>query len=492
MTGGPGSTARGEQSSDGPDFRRTVILLEGRTQPGQDMFIRGGLDHQQAEALLGRQCSSSNYDCALPIRHLNLRNAATQGWKTGDDHLDWYGPEPLQQVAADGVAAVGTPADWTTNYWPVAWGAERRVEVDGYGVEPFNRFGMHYWMVDVEMDCSAAFHVGDERWFELKSYISNGPGWEPDVHQPGTPYPSINHLAQCGMLNVFRYGEGEAHFLPLSLSDDPFIVGAADVAYSNDGKERTAQLLDMLAPSAAAIFVAGDNIQGTPKNEWEAAQEFQEWFAPTWGRHKDKIRPAPGNHDFKVAYGKAYFDYYGPVAGDASQGYYSYDVGDRWHVVVLNSNNAYISGRWPAELDWLRQDLEAHRGRHVFAYWHQPRFSSGEHGNNATFRAYWDILAQYHADVIVNGHDHHYERFARQSSDGQRDDANGIRQFIVGTGGMNMRKIPSQAANSEVRQTGTWGVLKMTLHESWYEWVFIPAAGGSFVDTGSTFCHPVL
>jgi hypothetical protein len=481
--------SKSRAASELEDFRRTVVFIQADTVVGQDMFLRGGLDEGQASTLLGRNCTSTNFECAIPIRHLNHSNANTEPWKVNDNYLDWYGREPGQDGAYNGQRAEGSAVDWTTNFWPKFWGVEHTVEVHGHGVTPLNRFGIGYWMLDVEMDCAKALPLGDARWFEVKSYISNGPGWEKDVQQWGAPFSSGNHFAQCGMLNVFRRGVSEAHILPLEVYEDPYIVGASDIAYDNDGKWRTADLLDELAPAAAAVFTAGDNLQGTPRNVDDARWQLANWFAPSWGRHKSQIRPAAGNHDFMVAYGQAYFEYYGSAAGDPGQGYYSYNVGDYWHVVVLNSNNAYISGRWPAELDWLRQDLEAHRGKHVLAYWHQPRFSSGTHGSDARFQAYWDILANYRAEIVVNGHDHHYERFAQQTPSGWRDDANGIRQFIVGTGGMNMRSIPTVASNSELRQTGTWGVLKLTLHESWYEWVFIAAGDGRFVDSGSTFCH---
>ncbi|MBU2983887.1 alpha-amylase [Saccharophagus degradans] len=184
-----------------PPASRTVIFVYGQTQAGQDMFIRGGIDHGYAAANLGKNCTSSNYECAIPIIHNNLNNATTAGWKANDNYLDWYGVEASQSSAAEGSAA-----DWTTNVWPSSWGAERTVAVDGYGVTPLNVYGQHYWMLDVEMDCSATVNG----WFELKTYISNGPGWEADVNQSGTPYASGNHFAQCGKINVFSRGSSNA------------------------------------------------------------------------------------------------------------------------------------------------------------------------------------------------------------------------------------------------------------------------------------------
>lgn len=177
------------------DWQRTVVFIEGQTQTGQDMFIRGGIDHGYAQSHLGLTCTEQNLLCAIPIRHLNLRSTTTAPWKANDTVLDWYGKEAGQPSAVQ-----GSPLDWTTNLWPTSWGTKRTVAVDGYGETPLNLWGSHYWMFEVEMDCSKTVNG----WFEVKSFISNGPGWESDVSQPGAPYASGNHFAQCGKLNVFR------------------------------------------------------------------------------------------------------------------------------------------------------------------------------------------------------------------------------------------------------------------------------------------------
>ncbi len=196
------------KKSDTPtEWKRTVILIEGQTSSGQDMFIRGGIDHTYAANNLGRDCTATNYECAMPIRHNNLRNATTAPWKANDNYLDWYGAESAQSSVAEGSAA-----DWTTDVWPSDWGTERTVAVDGYGVEALNVYGPHYWMLDVDMDCSKAV---DGVWFELKTFISNGPAWEADVAQPGAPYASGNHFAQCGKVNVFKRGVSD----PVSIHD---------------------------------------------------------------------------------------------------------------------------------------------------------------------------------------------------------------------------------------------------------------------------------
>jgi len=180
-------------------WERTIVFVFGETVDGQDMFVRGGIDHNHASSALGRNCTAENLECAIPIRHRNVLNATTAPWKQGDEHLDWYGLEPAQN------GGEGSPLDWTINQWPADWGAIRRLDVDGFGETSLNRWGAHYWIMDVDMDCEATANG----WFELKTFISNGPGWENDVSQPGAPWASGNHFAQCGKLNVFRRGESQ-------------------------------------------------------------------------------------------------------------------------------------------------------------------------------------------------------------------------------------------------------------------------------------------
>lgn len=178
------------------DWQRTVIFVQAQTQSGQDMFIRGGIDHTYANSNLGRNCQTTNFECALPIRHNNLRNTTTAPWKTNDNHLDWYGVEAGQSATAE-----GTAMDWTTNIWPGSWGALKTVATDGFGEEPLNIWGEHYWMLDVDMDCSKTANG----WFELKAFVKNGQGWENNISQTGTPYTSPNHMAQCGKINKFDF-----------------------------------------------------------------------------------------------------------------------------------------------------------------------------------------------------------------------------------------------------------------------------------------------
>lgn len=208
-----------EAPEQNDEMRRTVVFMRAETQPGQDLFLRGGIDHEAA-ASRGIACTNGdgtpNYKCALPIVHLNLKNPTTNPWKVGDKTLDWYGQEATQTGASQGLLPQGTAADWTTHAWPQEFGPLKTVEKDGYGVEPLNTFGLHYWMLDVMMDCSKAYAAADgTKWFEVKSFVTNGPGWEPDVQQAGAPYGSPNHFAKCGMANVFERGSNAATFVDL-------------------------------------------------------------------------------------------------------------------------------------------------------------------------------------------------------------------------------------------------------------------------------------
>ena len=266
---------------------------------------------------------------------------------------------------------------------------------------------------------------------------------------------------------------------PPAASEDVVFVGAGDIANCDllSGARATATLLDGIE---GTIFTLGDHAyaQGTKA-------EFKECYEPTWGRHKARTRPTPGNHDYMTDRGRPYFDYFGAAAGSPKLGYYSFDLG-AWHIISLNSS---VPGGVPAQAKWLREDLAAHPVDCVLAYWHEPVYSSGPHTPEQTMHGLWSILYKAGADVVMNGHDHLYERFAPQDDRG-RPDAAGIRQFIVGTGGGGVYAFGRVAANSEVRNNTTYGVLKLTLSPGRYAWEFVPMAGSQFRDSGSAACSP--
>jgi hypothetical protein len=258
------------------------------------------------------------------------------------------------------------------------------------------------------------------------------------------------------------------------------LVGAGDIAScGEEGAELTARLLDTIP---GTVFTTGDNAypDGT-------AGDFSECYAPTWGRHRDRTRPAPGNHDYHTTDAEGYFDYFGSAAGTAGQGYYSYDLGG-WHIISLNSEIDMDTGS--AQEEWLRTDLGAHPGRCTLAYWHKPRFSSGSrHGSSGSPAPLWEALYESGAEVILNGHEHLYERFAPQSPDGSLDRERGIQQFIVGSGGASPYGFSTPLPNSQARNDSDLGVLKLTLYPEGYTWEFVPTEAGGFADTGAAPCH---
>jgi hypothetical protein len=270
---------------------------------------------------------------------------------------------------------------------------------------------------------------------------------------------------------------------PPPSAGNPVLVGAGDIAScSSSGDEATAELLDGIP---GTVFTAGDNAY-----ESGTATEFANCYDPTWGRHKARTKPTPGNHEYNTAGASGYFGYFGAAAGDPSKGYYSYNLGD-WHVVALNSVCHEVGGCGATSpmVTWLKNDLAANPKTCTIAYWHHPLFSSGSIGNHPSMRPTWDVLYAGNADVVVSGHDHNYERFAPQRPDGTLDRARGIREFVVGTGGGTLYTFKNIQPNSEVRNAGTYGVLKLTLNPTSYEWQFVPVAGQSFTDSGSTSCN---
>ena len=256
-------------------------------------------------------------------------------------------------------------------------------------------------------------------------------------------------------------------------------VGTGDIAdCTSSGDEATANLLDGITGS---VFTLGDNVypNGT-------LTEYNTCYNPSWGRHKARTYPSPGNHEYNTPGGAGYYAYFGAAAGDPATGYYSFELG-AWHVIVLNSNIARDVNS--AQVQWLRADLTANTRACTIAYWHHPRFSSGfEHGNDTSVQTFWDLLYEFNADVIMGGHDHDYERFAPQTPGAIADNARGIREFVVGTGGKSLYDKGTLRANSQVFYNGTAGVLKLTLYEGGYNWQFVPVSG-PFSDTGSGSCH---
>jgi hypothetical protein len=280
-------------------------------------------------------------------------------------------------------------------------------------------------------------------------------------------------------------------------SGGPVIAAAGDIACSPDSRtyrggagapdscrqQTTADLVAGINP--VAVLVLGDN-----QYESGTLNNYQTVYASTWGRFKSITYPAVGNHEYLTQRAAGYYDYFGSTAGPSGLGYYSFDIG-KWHLIALNSSCSAVHGCGfgsPQE-QWLKQDLASHNNTCVLAYWHQPRFSSGYHGNDAKYDAFWQDLYAAGADLVLNGHDHDYERFAPQNPNGLPDPTRGIREFIVGTGGENHRPFAETRLNSEVRNNDTFGVLKLTLNPGSYAWQFVGQQGSTFSDSGTGTCH---
>jgi len=255
-------------------------------------------------------------------------------------------------------------------------------------------------------------------------------------------------------------------------------VGAGDIADCNrPGSELTAKLLNTID---GTVFTTGDNAY--PNG---STSDYRDCYAPTWGRHRGRTRPTPGNHEYGSPNAAPYFDYFGSNAGPAGQGYYSFNLGS-WHVIALNSEIFARAGS--AQERWLRSDLAANRTQCTLAYWHRPLFSSGPHGVNPDMQDLWRALYEFDADVVLGGHDHLYERFAPQDPDGRSDPTRGIRQFVVGTGGAAAYASQFARPNSEAQGTDL-GVLALTLAAGSYRWEFVPVEGASYRDYGTSSCH---
>jgi acid phosphatase type 7 len=295
-----------------------------------------------------------------------------------------------------------------------------------------------------------------------------------------------------------------AAIVPLSASQamaqDPVIAAAGDIACDpadpgyNGGngtadrcqQKATSDLL--VAGGLSAVLMLGDMQYDSP-----TAANIAAVYHPTWGRVKSITRPVIGNHE---GAGTGYFNYFNGVgvndgpAGQRGRGYYSFDLGG-WHLVALNSECTQVScGAGSIQEQWLRADLAAHPAMCTLAYWHTPRYSSGHDGSHVTLHPFWKALSDAGAEIVLSGHSHNYERFAPLDVNGTRTASGGMRQFVVGTGGAFMTGgLSNPLGASEVVQNNTFGVLKLTLHPTSYDWQFVPIAGGSFTDSGSGGCN---
>lgn len=285
----------------------------------------------------------------------------------------------------------------------------------------------------------------------------------------------------------------------VALAGATVMIGAGDIAVcGTSGDEATGAMVDSVLKADSvekvenAVFTAGDNAY--PSGAEGPSNIFARCFNSSWGskRIMQSIHPSPGNHDFDNTRGAGYYKYFGDRAGPPGKGYYSYDIGD-WHVVSLNSEivvDPATVAQANAQEDWLRQDLKDHSKPCTLAYFHRPLFSSGDfHGPTPEVQGLWDILYEAGVDLVLNGHEHHYERFLPQTPSGVADSVKGIEEIIVGTGGGERRGLRYPlAANSAAQVHGYWGVLKLTLGAGEYRHAFLDI-GGRVWDRGGRKCH---
>jgi alkaline phosphatase len=284
----------------------------------------------------------------------------------------------------------------------------------------------------------------------------------------------------------------------VALTGAAILIGVGDIAACDSrGDELTAVIVDSVlkADSVAqvenAVFTLGDNAY--PDG---SAQNFARCFTPSWGdpakRIMRTIRPSPGNHEHLTYDAAPYYEYFGKNAGSPSKGYYSYDVGE-WHAIALNSeivvNGLFSDAERTAQLEWLAQDLKDNPKKCTVAYWHHPRFSSGWHGSDRRLASFWSILYDAGVDLVLSGHDHHYERFHPQTPTGVADSARGIVQIVAGTGGGEIRGLRDPLVpHSAARVQGHFGVVKLTLGAEEWRSAFLATNGGVYDASGGK-CH---
>ena len=259
------------------------------------------------------------------------------------------------------------------------------------------------------------------------------------------------------------------------LRESVVLVGAGDISScDNDNDEATAKLLDNIR---GTVFVLGDNVYVDA-----TYSDFTNCYHPTWGRHKDRTKPVPGNHEYFTTEAAGYFRYF-----DNIPSYYAYDLGD-WRIYALNSEIDVSSTS--AQIQWLKNDLAENSRLCVLAYWHTPLWSTRyEDGSDATYETLWGTLHDAGAELVINGHVHNYERFKEMNPDGVAASP-GLREIVVGTGGVNHDQyVGTSLSTSEVYNSSTYGVLKLILSPTNYSWEFIPVPEQSFKDSGRTDCH---
>ncbi|MER7504893.1 discoidin domain-containing protein [Nonomuraea pusilla] len=381
--------------------------------------------------------------------------------------------------------------DLTTTRWASAEGSDPQwIRIDLGAVRHLSRVVLHW---EAAYGKEYAIQVSDDAstWTTVHTTTS-GDGGVDDLAVSG----SGRYVRMYGTKRGTPYGYSLWEFqvygddgssptpTPTVTPGGAFTVAAAgDIAAqctassSSCAHPKTAAQVEAMNP--AFVLTMGDN-------QYDDARltDFTNYYDKTWGRFKSKTRPAAGNHETYDPAGvyAGYKSYFGSLATPQGKTYYSFDHGD-WHFVALDSNDLDS-----AQLTWLKADLAANTKRCVAAYFHHPLFSSGEHGNQPASRPAWQALYAAGADLVLNGHDHHYERFAPQNPDGKAD-ANGIVEVIGGMGGADPYNIENVQPNSQKRLKDVYGVLKLNLAPTSYSWQLV-GIDGAVKDTSPTYtCH---
>jgi hypothetical protein len=363
---------------------------------------------------------------------------------------------------AGGTYSLMNNTSWTES--AVTWNAQPAI--DGVALGALGSVARNAWY---EIDVTGKIAAGGI--ISIGGSSSNTNGADFDSRETGTTAPQL----------VIETGTTTPTTPPPTTAPagDPVLVGAGDIATSGSGDSATAALVNAIP---GTVFTMGDNVYNSG-----TAGEFNSYYNPTWGQFKARTKPAPGNHDYVTSGASGYYGYFGTLAGPSGRGYYSYDLGN-WHIVSLNSEVSMASGS--AQHSWLTADLDASSKPCTLAYWHKPLFTSGaNHAPETATRPLFQVLYDHNADVLVTGHNHQYERFAPMNPSGTADNARGIREFVAGMGGADHYSFGSIQPNSQVRNSDTFGVVKFTLHSNSYDWTFVPEAGKSFTDSGTTNCH---
>ena len=406
---------------------------------------------------------------AFQVRAVDKTNTAS----------DWAASDPVwMQVAQEDDSAVSLSSGWQTTKNSAAFGGWRAdtthsgetatFTFDGSEVAWIGRLGPNEGSVQVEIDGMDPASLNLHR---------NSASNRRVVFTAISPSPGAHTLTITTQTPGAKAVVDA--FVVLGSPTTETLVGAGDIASCTSTADSDTAALAAAIPGI--VFTAGDNVY--PDG---AAANYTNCYDPSWGILKSRTRPVPGNHDYENTPGATgYFGYFGAAAGDPATGWYKYDAGT-WRIYALNSECTSVT--CPQQLDWLKKNLAAEPHQCTLAIWHRPRFSTGIHGNSMRMDAAWQLLAANGADIVLGGHDHTYERYTPLDGSGNAD-PNGIREFVVGTGGAELYKFKTDSPLIDVRENTEFGVISLDLAPGGYSWQFTSIVSGGFTDSGTASCH---